>query len=115
MRNLPLLCLVVLGAGCATIAIPPERLESASASIRGAEELGAEGVPNAKLHVQLAKDETVLAAQLAERGDDRAVRVQARAEADAELALNLAREVSVHTDALKAAEDLRAVRARGTP
>jgi non-ribosomal peptide synthetase component F len=109
------LSLAVLAAGCATVTIPPERLESTSASIRGAEELGAQGVPEAKLHLQFAKDQADSARRLAADGDPRATLVMSRAEADAELALGLAREVAVHGDALKAAEDLKAVQARGTP
>jgi hypothetical protein len=102
-------------AGCASVAIPAYQLERSEASIRGAEEVGALGVPAARLHLQLAKDETDTAKKMASKGDERAVLVMARAESDAELALGLAREVSVHTDALKAAEDLKAIRARGTP
>src|SRR5205085_1180124 len=37
-------------AGCAAVVIPPAQLASAEASIRGAEEMGAEGLPAAKLH-----------------------------------------------------------------
>jgi hypothetical protein len=39
----------------------------------------------------------------------------ARAESDAELALGLAREATVHIEAVRATEDLKAVRARGNP
>lgn len=102
-------------AGCAAVQIPADRLERNEASIRGAEELGASGVPSAKLHLQLAKDQTETAKKMAANGDERAVLVLARAESDAELALGLAREVAVHSDAMKAAEDLKAVQARGNP
>jgi hypothetical protein len=115
MLKLAALSLAVIGAGCATVSIPPERLEGTSASIRGAEELGAEGVPEAKLHLQLAKDEADAAKSLARNRDPRALLVMGRAEADADLALGLAREAAVRRDALKAAEDLKAVQARGTP
>ena len=101
--------------GCASVPIPAYQLERSQASIRGAEEVGALGVPAARLHLELAKDETLAAQKMANKGDARAVLVMARAESDAELALGLAREVSVHSDALKAAEDLKAIRARGTP
>ena len=101
--------------GCATIPIPAYQLERSEASIRGAEEVGALGVPAAKLHLQLAKDQTLEAQKMAAHGDDRAVLVMARAESDAELALGLAREAAVHGDAAKATEDLNALRARGTP
>jgi hypothetical protein len=52
---------------------------------------------------------------MAASGDARAVLVLARAESDAELAMGIAREVSVHASALQATEDLKAVRARGNP
>jgi hypothetical protein len=110
------LSLAVLAlAGCATVQLPPDRLQSAEASIRSAQELGAENVPAARLHVQFAKDQTEAAKKLAADGDDRAVLVLARAEADAELALGLARQQGVHNEALRAAEDLKAVRARPSP
>lgn len=108
--------LAALGlANCATVQIPTDRLEHSEASIRAAEEIGASGVPAAKLHLQLAKDQTEAAKRMAANGDARAVLVLARAESDAELALGLAREVSVHTEALRATEDLKAVHSRGTP
>jgi hypothetical protein len=106
----------VLGlAGCVAVPIPPAQLQSSEASIRGAEELGADSVPAARLHLQLAKDQTEAAKKMAASGDDRAILVLARAESDGELALGLAREVSVHSDALKATEDLKALHARANP
>ncbi len=101
--------------GCATVQLAPDRLQSNQASIRGAQEVGAEAVPEARLHLQLAKDQTAAATKLAAEGDDRAEMVLARAQADAELALGLAREVSVHNAALKAAAELKALKARPTP
>lgn len=108
------LCLFGL-AGCASIPLPAERLERSEASIRSAQEVGALGVPQAKLHVQLARDQTELAKQLAKKGDERAVLVLARAEADAELALALAREAAVHADAVKATQQLNELKNRPTP
>jgi hypothetical protein len=111
-----LMSVAVLGLlGCTAVQIPADRLERSEASIRGAEEVGASGVPAARLHLQLAKDQTVTAKQMAAHGEERALLVLARAESDAELAIGLAREVSVHNDALRATEDLKAVRERGTP
>ena len=111
-----MMSLAVLGlAGCTSLQLPADRLEHSEASIRGAEEVGASGVPAARLHLQLAKDQVDTAKKMAAAGQDRSVLVLARAESDAELAIGLAREVSVHADALRAAEDLKAVRDRGTP
>jgi hypothetical protein len=101
--------------GCATVQLKPESLQSNQASIRGAQEVGANSVPAARLHLQLAKDQTDSAKKMAEEGDERAEMVLARAQADAELALGLAREVSVHQAALKAAAELEALKARPTP
>jgi hypothetical protein len=116
MNNKTVMTLVFLAvSGCAAIQIPPDRLEGNEASMRGAEELGASGVPAAKLHLQLAREQTISAKKLAADGDDRAVMMLARAQSDAELSLGLAREVSVHADAQRAADELKAVRARGTP
>jgi hypothetical protein len=116
MMNKMMTSLAALGlAGCATVQLPPERLQGSEASIRSAEEGGALGVPAAKLRLQVARDETDTAKKMAASGDPRAVLVLARAESDAELALGMAREVAVHADAMQATEDLKAVRARGTP
>jgi len=104
---------VIAVSGCAAFQIPSERLERSEASIRGAEEVGALGVPAARLHLQMARDQTATAKQMAADGDERSVLVLARAESDAELAIGMAREVSVHNEAVRAAEDLKAVHARG--
>jgi hypothetical protein len=115
MKRLITAFAVLALCGCASIKIPTERLEREQASERGAEELGASSVPSAKLHLQLAKDQTETAKKLASQGDDRALMVMARAEADAELALVLAREVQTHREAMQASEDLKSVQTRGTP
>jgi hypothetical protein len=115
MREL-MMSLAVLGvAGCTSVQIPADQLQRSEASIRGAEEVGASGVPAARLHLQLAKDQTDTAKKMAAAGEDRALLVLARAESDAELAIGLAREASVHEEALKATQELKAVRDRGTP
>jgi hypothetical protein len=98
-----MLSLAVFGLmGCTAVQIPADRLEKSEASIRGAEEVGASDVPAAKLHLQLAKDQTDTAKKMAANGEKRALLVLARAESDSELAIVLAREVSVHADATKA-------------
>jgi hypothetical protein len=102
-------------SSCATMQLPADRLQSSEASIRSAQELGAENIPAARLHLQLAKDQTAAARSLAAEGDERALLVLARAEADAELALGLARQLGVHTEAVRATADLEAVRARPAP
>src|SRR5262249_10531402 len=79
--------------GCAAPPVPAEKLASAEAGIRAAAEVGAEGVPQAALHLKLARDQVEQAKGLVQRGDrDRATVVLDRAEADAALSLTLARE-----------------------
>ena len=113
MNARTLLSLVALAAsGCATVQLPQQSLASSAASIRGAEELGAENVPEAKLHLQLARDQTEAARKLAANGNERAPLVLARAQADADLALTLAREATVRKAAAKASEDLKELEAR---
>jgi hypothetical protein len=115
MRKVMMSLAVLALTGCATVQIPAEGFQRSEASIRGAEEVGALDVPAAKLHLQLAREQTETAKKMADEGDARAALVLARAESDAELALGLAREASVHNDALMATEELKAVKARGTP
>jgi hypothetical protein len=111
-----LMSLAALGlAGCASAPMPAVELQRSEASIRGAEELGALGVPDARLHLEMAKDQDARGKKMAAAGDARAVLVLARAESDAELAMGIAREAAVHASALKATEDLKAIRARGNP
>jgi hypothetical protein len=115
MRTLLMSLAVLALAGCASAPMPAAGLQHAEASIRGAEEVGALGVPAARVHVEMAKDQSARGRTMAAAGDARAVLMLARAESDAELAMGIAREASVHASALKAGEDLKAVRARGNP
>lgn len=80
----------VLAAGCASV---PFRTETSTSGIRAAEEVGAREVPQAALHLQLAKEELSKAKTLAANGEDEmAASMLLRAEADAELAVLLSRE-----------------------
>lgn len=89
---------LVAGLGLAAIACagapqPTERLASAQAAVRAAKEVGAKDVPQAALHAQLAEEQVQQANKLIEEGEnERADTVLRRAQADAELAVALARE-----------------------
>ena len=79
----------VITVGCASTQL---RTEASTSGIRGAEEAGAEGVPQAALHLQLAKEELAAAKALHEKGDkEEADSMLLRAEADSELAIALSR------------------------
>lgn len=93
-------------AGCAKNV--PLRTESTTSGIRAAEEAGAAAVPQASLHLQLAKDQLEMARELAAKGkQEKAESMLLRAEADAELALLLAREDAQKAEAKAALERVR--------
>ena len=65
-----LMSLAVLGlAGCASAPMPAAELQRSQASIRGAEELGALGIPAARLHLEMAKDQDAKGKKMAADGD----------------------------------------------
>jgi hypothetical protein len=113
MKPITMLVAAGLIAGCATVQIPAERLERSQAIIRSAEEVGAMSVPQAKLHLQLARDQIAAARQLAERGDERSLVLMSRAQADADLALALAREDAARRQTRAAQVDLQKLKSQG--
>lgn len=97
-----LLCSVgaVLSLGACAAAVPTERLQSSAAAIRAAEEVGADRVPQAALHLQLAKEQSDRAKKLIDAGDrDEAALLLTRAEADANLSVALARSTQAQHEA----------------
>jgi hypothetical protein len=97
--------------GCATVPVPAEKLASAEAGIRAAAEVGAEGVPQAALHLKEARDQVQQAKGLIQSGDrDRATMFLSRAEADAELSLALARESAARAEATAVLAQVQALR-----
>ena len=98
-----------MAVGCAST--PPLRTEASSSGIRAAEEVGAAKVPQASLHLQLAKEELENAKALAAKDEkQRAVSMLSRAEADAELAVALSREDAEKAEARAAVDRVRQLR-----
>jgi hypothetical protein len=94
--------MVLGGLGCASGRPPTERMTSAKAAVRSAEELGASGIPKADLHVKLAEEQIAFASKLMEEGEhERAATVLQRASADAELAVALTKEAHARSAAQK--------------
>lgn len=104
------LSLALTGISCAT-ATSTERLEASAAAIRSAEEIGAQQIPQANLHLQLAKEQSQHAKKIIEAdGDkDEAASLLARAEVDAELARALAREDSTRAQAQQAIDRIKTI------
>lgn len=95
-------------AGCANT---PLRTEASTSEIRAAEEVGAASVPQASLHLQLAKEELERARALSAKGEkEEAKSMLLRAEADAELAVALSREDAEKMEARAAMERVRKLR-----
>jgi len=102
---------VVAGAIAVGCASAPLRTEGSTSGIRAAEEAGAAKVPQASLHLQLAKEELELAKGLAARGEkEQAASMLSRAEADAELAVTLSRGDAEKSEAQAAVERARQLR-----
>jgi hypothetical protein len=84
---------VVVCSACAGVAPPTERLTEAEAAIRGALEVEAGTIPRAQLHVKLAQEQVEKAKRyIQDEQNERADMAVRRAQADAELAIALARE-----------------------
>jgi hypothetical protein len=80
-------------------------------NIRAAEEVGATHVPQAKLHLQLAQEQSTHAKALLVKDEkEKAGFMLMRAEADGELALAFARENIARDEANKAADKLAALK-----
>ncbi len=96
--------------GCASVPEPTDRMESSAAAIRAAEEVGANKVPQAALHLQLAHEQEASAKRAMADGDkEQAGSLLMRAQSDAELAVALARENQTHIDAEQATQKSKAL------
>ena len=104
MREFCLVGVVALVTACGGAAVPQESLTAAKASIAGAEVGGAASEPKAALHLKLAKEQVTKAESLIADGDnEEAARVIDRAQADADLALALAKSAN----SVKEAQDTK--------
>ncbi len=90
---------------------PTEKMANTTAAVRAAEEVGGNKEPQAALHLKLAEEQLEQAKKLmAEEDNKRADYILMRADADAELAVALAREASAKAEAQKARDDLAALK-----
>jgi len=100
---------------CGSTPAPHEKEASSQAAIRSAKELHAEQVPQAALHLKLAQEQFEKGNALMKDDDNRAASYMLlRAQADAELAIALARENKTRTEAQLLIDRLRAVHVPGS-
>jgi hypothetical protein len=82
----------VFAAGCGSSAFPLDKLTDAKATVRAAQEAGAQNTPQAELHLKMANDELASSQKaLDDKDNDRARLLLNQAQADADLSLALAR------------------------
>lgn len=90
---------------------PSERLATAEAAARSANELGAAKEPKAALHLKLAQEQIDQAKALMKDGDNkRADLVLQRAGSDAELSVMLAKENNANAEVGKAKERVNSIK-----
>ena len=83
---------VLFAVGCGSAAVPLDRLTDAKATVRAAQEAGAQSTPQAALHLKMANDELASAQKAMDDSDnDRARLLLNQAQSDADLSLALAR------------------------
>jgi hypothetical protein len=105
--------LLFVGA-CGASAPPTYQLTQSEAAIRAALEVGAEDTPQAALHLKMARDQVRSAkALMVEHENDRARHLLRRAEADANLAIALAKEDAAKQETLAAERKLETLRRDG--
>jgi hypothetical protein len=105
-----LMALLALPA-CGGFPAPVQHMATAQASVRAAEEVGAQQDPQAALHLKLAQEQLARAKQLMSDNDNkRADFILSRAEADAELAVALSRQAQTRAQAQQAMDDVRALK-----
>jgi len=111
MRRWTAGALLSLGCACATAPpLPAERLAQDESEVRAAQEIGAERAPQARLHLQEARDTLASAKETNKDDPDGAARKLDIARAQAELANALAREQLARNEADQAHTRLDALR-----
>lgn len=97
--------------GCSSTQVPVNDIAKTEAAVRAANEVGAEKVPQAQLHLKMANDQIALAQRYLKSGDDAdASAAYDRARYDAELALALAKEEQTRADAQAVREKVTQLR-----
>jgi len=103
----------LLVASCGGAPVPQDQLAASQAAVRAAEVGGAPSDPQASLLVKKAQEQIEDGKKLIEGGNnERAKMVLMRAEADADLALALAQEITTKNEAEEAKKQVAELRQR---
>jgi hypothetical protein len=111
MRIAPIALLAAMTAACGSSFPPPnDEYSAAQADVGRAEAGGAPGVPDAKLHLQLAQEDLAKSKTLIDQDNKRAADLIAVARVEAQLALSLAKQQLAEEAVRKAQADLAKVK-----
>ena len=106
-RPLTFLLAATLSVACgSSFPQPNDQFAAAQKDVGRAQEGGAQAVPDAKLHLQLANESLSKAKELMDKDNKRAASLIARASAEAELALALSKASTAKSDAQDATDKL---------
>ena len=96
--------------GCGGASVPAGTVTETEASLKAAERMGADQNPQAALYLTYAREQMSRAAQLIDDGEEAAaVMMLERAQADAEVAMSLAREADVQRQVGETMERIEAL------
>lgn len=91
--------------------VPADKLSRSQAAVRAAQEMGAERNPTGSIHLRNAREELARGRKLIVDGEQgKATTMLLRAEADAELAMNVTRESAALAEAQATRDEVRALR-----
>jgi hypothetical protein len=109
MKRITAIAVVLAGAmglGCSSFPPPNDEWAAAQQDVGRAEAGGAPGVPDARLHLELATESLQKAKALIGGDNERALSLTEVARAEAQLALSLAKQAEADTQAQQAKADL---------
>jgi hypothetical protein len=108
MRMAKVAIAAVLLCACGSSLPPPsDEWAAAQADVGRAQSGGAPGVPDAKLHLQLAQEDLQKSKDLMDKDNKRAASLVALARVEAQLALSLAKASLAQENAQQAQQDLQ--------
>jgi hypothetical protein len=115
LTTLAITTVAAVSVGCATTPVPADKLARSQAAVRSAEEMNAQSDPQAALHLRMAQDQLNSAKRMLKDGDNEEARFTLmRAEADADVALNLARGKAAKVDAEQTKERIQQTQSQMT-
>jgi len=107
---------LIVGCG-SSMPVPATQMTASKADVRAAEEVGAPNNPQAALHLKMARDQITDAQALIKDGEnEKATLVLDRADADAQLAIELTHAAQMKAkaaDAMKKVQDLKTKASQG--